>query len=205
MAIFLDDKPAELGGSDLAQVLSSVRSHLASTGRMVVEVKRDGQCLVGDDLERAQSDSAAEGEWRLYTADTRDLARSTLEAMLSQLDQARQYQLEAADKLNEDQQEEAMQLIAQAIGIWQQTQQAVSHCVSLIGIDLTQLSVNDAPASSVVESLVDQLTAMRDAIVAGDTVNLADSLAYEWPHTADRWQKILDAIVEKIDEDHADA
>ena len=200
MSIYLDDQPVDLSGDSLAEVLSSAHDQLAQTGRIVVEVSLDGETLAPNELDRQEQQPVSGGELRLYSADPRDLSRSTLEGLLGELDQARQLQTDAAEQITQDQLVEAMDMLGRAMEIWQQTHQAVSQSLSLVGIDLDDVEVEGQHGPEIVDKLVDQLKAMRDTIQGADSVGLADALAYEWPEIAELWQKMLASIIEKLDE-----
>ena len=200
MAIYLDDQPVQLGGDDLAAVLDAAKQQLAHSGRVVVEVSVDGKTLTNDELQDQIHSAVGSGEMRLYTADPNDLVRSTLEMLLGQLDEARQHQSDAAERLHQDERDEAMSLISQAMDVWMQTQQAVAHSVNLTDINIETIDVEGTPGRALIDQLIDQLKSLRDTIEAGDSVALADALAYEWPQIADRWQKMLLKIIEQIDQ-----
>jgi 3-dehydroquinate dehydratase len=200
MPIYLDDQPVQLSGDDLASVLDSAADQLRESGRIVVEVKLDGELLVDEHLERRRHDAVGDAELRLYSADPRDLSRTTLEAVLGQLDTVAQRQREAADLISSDQQSEAMTALTQAIEGWQQSQQVVIQTASLTATDLSTLDVDGASALAVIEQVVAMLKTVRDTIEARDLVGLADTLAYEGPALIEQWQKLVTALIERIDE-----
>lgn len=199
MAVYVDDQVVDLPGNDLSELLASAASRLDDSGRVVAEVQLDGQVLAGGDLDEHQQDVIDGGEWRLYTADPRDLTRATLEMMLVQLDKANHHQADAADKLTRDDQVKAMNSIDQALEVWQQTQTAVHQSVTLLNIDLSKVELGDHTASDVVIDLAEKLRAFIETLREGDSVALADALAYEWPQSIERWQGMLAAIIEQID------
>lgn len=200
MPIYLDDQPVQLSGVDLASVLDSAADHLRASGRIVVEVTLDGEPLVDEQLESRRHDAVGDGELRLYSANPRDLSRTTLEAVLGRLDAVAQRQREAADLISSDQQNEAMTALTQAIEGWQQSQQVVIQTASLTATDLSTLDIDGAPAQAVIEQVITMLQVVRDTIEARDMVGLADTLAYEGPALIEQWQKLVTALIERIDE-----
>ena len=200
MPIYLDDQPVQLSGVDLASVLDSAGDHLRAIGRIVVEVTLDGETLVDEQLESRRHDAVGDGELRLYSANPRDLSRTTLEAVLGRLDAVAQRQREAADLISSDQQNEAMTALTQAIEGWQQSQQVVIQTASLTATDLSTLDIDGAPAQAVIEQVITMLQVVRDTIEARDMVGLADTLAYEGPALIEQWQKLVTALIERIDE-----
>ena len=70
-----------------------------------------------------------------------------------------------------------------------------------VGLALDRISVDDRPATELINDLIEQLKAMRQLLVDGDTVALADVLAYEWPDTVDQWQALIAAIIRQIEQE----
>lgn len=200
MPIYLDDQPVQLSGVDLASVLDSAADHLRASGRIVVEVTLDGEPLVDEQLESRRHDAVGDGELRFYSANPRDLSRTTLEAVLGRLDAVAQRQREAADLISSDQQNEAMTALTQAIEGWQQSQQVVIQTASLTATDLSTLDIDGASAQEVIEQVITMLQVVRDTIEARDMIGLADTLAYEGPALIKQWQKLVTALIERIDE-----
>jgi hypothetical protein len=191
MPTFLDDQPVDLSGPDLAHVLSQAQQRAQAVGRVIVEVQVNGEALVGEELQNRGGAPVAGAELRLYTAEPRELALATLEQLGPMLADARVAQAEAADLLRRDEAAEAMKRIAQAMSVWQQSQQAVQSCTTLAGVDLSERTVEGQPIRAFTEALLNQLRGLRDQLAAGDTVALADSLEYEWPEMTDRWERLI--------------
>lgn len=198
MSIYLDDDPADFTGGDLAAVLEQASDSLAESGRLVVEVQRDGKTLSAADLDEHQNTPVGDSEWRLYSVDPRELAVQTLEQVTQRLDEARQAQAEAAELFQEDRAAEALEQIAKAVDAWQESQQAVRQTAALVGLELDGRSVDDQPVEQIINLMIDQLKELRDLLAAGDTVALADALAYEWPQTIDRWQALVGQMIEWV-------
>ena len=200
MPIFLDDQRVDLDGDDLDQVLASAGSVLGQSGRIVVEVSLNGQTIGSSEIEARGGEAVGDGELRLYSANPHDLARSTLEAVMDQLDLAVGHQNEAADLIHRDEQQPAMVELGHAIDIWQQTYAAVTQAAGLLALDVQGLAVGDRAATDVLGDLAGQLGALRDAIAGADSVAVADALAYEWPHMAADWKKLLLGMIDAIDD-----
>jgi hypothetical protein len=111
------------------------------------------------------------------------------------LDVAQRVQTDAAELFQQDRSGDAIQRVAEAMSIWQQTQQAVLHSAVLLELDLDQREVEGIAVSETVNDLITHLTSLRDQLAAGDTVAVADALAFEWPQTVERWQKLIDAMI----------
>lgn len=200
MSTFVDDQPVDLTGDDLGSLLASARSHLAPSGRVIVDVQIDGEQLTNEQLSDQQAVKTAGREVRLYTADPQTLAVDTLRQVHGRLHEAGQMQQRAAELLQQDQTAEALQQVASAIEIWLQTQQAVQHSSELLSVDLDALTVDNQPLSELTDGLITQLKELKESLNAGDTVGLADALAYEWPQTVERWERLVNALIERIEQ-----
>jgi hypothetical protein len=200
MPIYLDDEAVTLSGDSLGDVLSAAREQLAEHKRVVVEVQIDGQSLVDSEIDEQQDAAIGDREVRLFTADPVALAVGTLGQVREVLDVAQRVQTEAAELFQEDRSADAIQRVAEAMSIWQQTQQAVLHSAVLLELDLDQRTVAGTPVSETVNDLIGHLMSLRDQLAAGDTVAVADALAYEWPQTVQHWQKLIDAMIGWIEE-----
>ncbi len=200
MPIYLDDEAITLSGDSLGDVLHSAREQIADQGRVVVEVQIDGQSLVDREIDEQQDAAIGEREVRLFTADPVTLAVGTLGQVRDVLDVAHRVQTDAAELFQQDRSADAIQRVAEAMSIWQQTQQAVLHSAVLLEIDLDQREVDGVPVSETVNDLITHLVSLRDQLAAGDTVAVADALAFEWPQTIERWQKLIDAMIGWIEQ-----
>jgi len=200
MAIFLDDEPVQLSGVNLAELISSASKHLSDDGRVVVEVMIDGSVLNADDMNQRKDAPLEDTEVRLVSADPSALAVSTLHQVREQLPQASSLHEKAAEHLQQDNPEEALKLLAESIGVWMQTQEAVLGSAGVVGLGLDEVKVDDEPMSDFTDELIKSLHELKDLIIAGDTVALADALAYEWPPIVERWDALIGELIKAIED-----
>ena len=200
MPIFLDDQPIASVGRSLSEVLSSTTDHLARRGRVVVEIQVDGENLTGDELQAHSNSAIEDGEVRLYSANPRVWAHSTITALRTELDQAADLQARAADLLHRDSPSKAMLLLTKILEIWQQTQQGIACSVNLIGVDWNKLQIARKPLPARITELTQQFKTVHDAIEANDSTTLAAWLGHQWPEIADHWHKMLNDVIELIDQ-----
>lgn len=191
MPIYLDGQRTELTGQTLADVLEEAQRRVADAGRIIVEIIINGQTLSQEQIEASSRQPVLGSELRLESADPHELAGTTLEQVRIGLTDAREAQAEAANLFQQDQPSDAMQQVSRAISVWQQTQQAVLQSTMLLGINLDEKTFENQPVIRMTDSLLAQLRTLRDLIAAGDTVGLADTLAYEWPEMTDRWDRLI--------------
>jgi len=201
MPTYLDDKPLDVQAETLADLLDEARKHLADTGRIVVEVHVEGEMLDDQTLDEQMNEPIGDRDMRLVSVHSKALVSVTLSEVRVVLGEARELQDEAAELLQHDQGVDAMVKIAAALEVWQQAQQAVLHTIGLMGIDFDQFTVDDLTAPTIVNRLVDQLKSLREAVEAGDGIALADALAYEWPQMTDQWDRLLERLIETVEQD----
>lgn len=201
MAVYLDDQEVRLDGATLGAMIASAKQQLDSAGRAIVEVQLDGQALVGDELTAKQNEQVQSHELRLYSANPAQLGVAALEQVRAALDQARDMQSQAAELLQQDQSVEALKQVSQAFEIWMHVQQAVSQAAAFVGLALDRISVDERSATELINDLIEQLKALRQLLIDGDTVAMADVLAYEWPHTVDQWQALIAQIIKQIEQE----
>ncbi len=197
MAIYLDDEAVQIQADNLGLAIVAAQERLAAIGRVVVEVRLDDEPLTGDALE-SESGRPIEGcELHLYSADPKRLAADTFEQVRDQLADARSLQDEAADLLQRDDAVSALKTLGRVVEVWLQTQQAVLHGATLVGIDLDTVSVDGEPMAALTDGLLEQLQTLKELIVANDTVALADVMAYEWPSMLDSWDALLAELIQR--------
>lgn len=199
MAIFLDDEPVQLAGANLGELIASATKHLIVDRRVVVEVMLDGSVLNADALDKCQDNALDDVEVRLISADPGALAVSTLYQIRDQLPKATTLHEQAAEFLQQDNPTEALKVLAEAIGVWMQTQEAVLGSAGVVGLGLDDVKVGDEPMSNFTDELIKQLQNLKELIIAGDTVALADALAYEWPPIVDRWDTLIGELIQAIE------
>lgn len=206
MAIYLDDQPTELTGASLGELLAAATAELASGasgggggGRVVVEVMLDGKVLSGDELGDHENTALGDTEVRLTSADPKALAVSTLTQVREQLPQAGALHEQAAERLQADKPGEALEYIGAAIEVWMQTQEAVLGSAGVVGLGLDDVTVDGEPMTAFTDELIEQLHSLKDLIAAGDTVALADTLAYEWPPIVHRWDRLIETLIGEIE------
>jgi len=182
----------------MRELLAAARDQLAPAGRVVVEVRVDGQSVTGpalDDEEPTPPDS----DIRVYSAKPGDLVVGVLEDVRTQLAEAQTTQQKAAELLQQDDPAEAMGLVKQSIDAWLQAQQAVGQSALLLKMDLGAIKIEEQTVLERMNELVGSLTELKDAIVASDFVAVADAMAYEWPQITERWDAALGAIIKHIE------
>jgi len=199
MAVYLDDQAAQIDGETLGAVLGAAQADLDARGRIVVEVRVDGESLTGSQLDERWEQAVADHEVKLYTADPASVAIEPLEQVRDRLGEAQTLQADAADLLQQDRGAEAFAKVAEAMSVWQQAQQAVSKSAQLLRLDLDNLTVEGRSVPELTDQTLAQLQELKGLLEGGDPVGLADALAYEWPEVTRRWEVLIGEIIATIE------
>jgi len=198
MDIFLDNQPFETDASTLGDVLLAAQERIDPTGRIIVEVRVDGDILDHEAIDNLEHEPLAFDELQLITAVPHELAVMTFSEVAEALAGAAEAQQKAADALSTDQPEQAMEHVADALSVWTQAQQSVLTVSQLLEMNLDDVDVDGTPAPQIINALAQQLAQIRDQLIHSDWVALADTLGYEMTETADRWTKMLQQLTEVI-------
>lgn len=199
MQCFLDDQPYEAQGVSLSEILDDASAHLAPAGRMVVEVRLDGESLGSEALDTHHEADMTGRKVELLSADTRLTAIETLEAAKIGLDHIRSLQDEAAEMLQADRPAEAMPKVGEALALWQQVSQTVLFSAQVVELDLQSQVVDGRNFVDVSNDLAQQIRDLGERIIAGDGVAIADAMAYEWSETVEIWRGVLDHMSRAIE------
>ncbi|MEO0588225.1 MAG: hypothetical protein AAF078_11350, partial [Planctomycetota bacterium] len=104
-----------------------------------------------------------------------------------------------ADLLQAGDDASGLAAVGRVIELWAGVQSAVGQSAEVAGIDLNAMSVEDTPATDLIAGLLDRLRELRDLIQSGDTVALADALAYEWADTTASWGDLVETLLHRIE------
>jgi hypothetical protein len=193
MSVMVDRQslPAdELGLRTVGQVLA----HVQKENRLVVHVLIDGQ----------EPDFNRMGEVRrmplgnhvvfVETADPRELARSALDGVESQLAEADRLRTEASDLISKGMNQKAMEKLAGCFSTWQHAQESVLKTAQLLRLQLDRITVEGQPLTSMVREFAEQLRTIKSTLEDRDFVGLNDILTYETTQTSHRWQHAIAAM-----------
>ncbi|TVQ54873.1 MAG: hypothetical protein EA377_04465 [Phycisphaerales bacterium] len=199
MQIWLDTEPCDLQADSVGTAIAACASLAEERGRMIVEIEVDGESWGQQQLEQPECLGRVAGEVRLTSAEPRDLVQQTFTDAVAALEEAETMQTRAAEKIQADQQAEAMEEIREVCGIWLAVQQAVQQGTELIDVDLNELKVNDTTAPAIIEQLRKQLMIIREQLEAQDHLALADTLLYDCPAVIQNWRDMLDSLQRGLD------
>ncbi len=198
MEIYLDDEPYSLeasGPATVAQVLDEVLKHVRAGGRIVAVIRCDGVEVDSENLQRVLGEpSTTYARLDFVSGKAGELAieaLSRVQAMLMELGPSKD---QAVEKLDQGQVTEAMTFLGHYFDAWRQAHEAVLQSATLVGLDLTTVSLDDVPLVELFGTFAEQLHQLKDALEANDHVTLSDILNYEADETTDRWVKLIDVV-----------
>lgn len=202
MQTYLDSEPFNTDAATLGALIAAVREHLGDTGknRIIVEVREDGRTLSADELEQRHDEQLTAEELQLITANPQELARQTMLDVADALAATRDEQRRAAELLRDGEAQAAMDHVKTALTVWTQVQRSVLESAQLLGIALDTVQVGGRGVPELVESLAEQLRAVRDQLTAQDWLGLADAMEYDLDEQAEHWAALIQTLSDQIRE-----
>ncbi len=196
MDIYLDHDPFDTDAATLGDILQAAGEHLQPTGRIVVEIRLDGEPIPEDQLDELTAQPPAGEELQLITADPIELCTMTLSQVRTALEHNRTIARHAAELLSADEPAQAMDLIRQCLTVWQQAEQAVRTSAQVAGVSLDDITIDGAEP---IPDLARKLEQVREQLQASDWVGLSDTLAFELDDSANQWTQLIDALLGRIE------
>ncbi|QNN24990.1 hypothetical protein HED60_22835 [Planctomycetales bacterium ZRK34] len=200
MDVFIDSDVFATEQTSLSGILTEVMDHLRSSGRLIVEIRLDGEPLNEREQQNIDAQKLASGEVQLITADPVELGLATLDEVKEALTGAREAQTLAAEALRADETGKALEHVRSSLMVWQQAQQTVTQIAELLAVPLGDLQVDQHPATQVIDNLAASLTQARDELLNGDWLGLADTLGYDLDEAAVQWTTMLGMLADWIRE-----
>ena len=198
MEIYLDNDRFETGAATLGGVIDAAGVVLAERGRIVVEVRLDGETLDADRLTDLQDQVPPAEELQLISAEPGALSRVTLLEARDALVRAGRQQQSAAERLQADDLPAALKEVRQVLAVWSQARMAVDLSVKMTGLALESIEVDGRTAEQIIAHLADLLTELKEQLAGQDWIGLADTLAYPLGEAVEQWSAMIDALCETI-------
>ncbi|MCP3903990.1 MAG: hypothetical protein GY715_10185 [Planctomycetes bacterium] len=195
MRVQLDDTPHATGADTIGQAIDEAAALARHEGRLVVEVIVDGSSWTPLQLENRELRGGTADEIRFISASVAELVRETMAEASSMLADADTHQRTAAEHLQADQRQQAMEHLGTALDAWRSVNEAVIGCADVLDVDLSRLGP-DGGVSVLehVRGLERRLHEVRNALENDDPVGLADTLLYDLPTVVTDWQEVLQTL-----------
>ncbi|MEO0963546.1 MAG: hypothetical protein AAFY08_00360 [Planctomycetota bacterium] len=203
MPTYLDDAPLAVDAATLDAALDVARRDAEAQGRLIVEVSLDGESLMGDRLDAAMGTAIGEAELRLYSADAAQVAGEALHEVRASIDRIEAMHQEAADELQRGDQAAGLATVGRVIELWLGVQRGIGQAAQVAGIELDGLTFGQTSATALFSGLLERLQELKGMIESGDTIALADALAYEWSEITEPWGALVDTLIAMVEAEPA--
>lgn len=195
MQVFVDDKQINeesIEGNTLGDALRHVQARLTSPRRIVAGVRCDGEAVPAESMADSLNQPLVNFDRvDVITSTMEDLVIDVMEQAVSSLEESESASQRVAQLLTEGKSAAARESLAECLRTWQQIHEAVAKSIGLLRLDPETVMIRD-------ESLIDALgrprevlVQIKDALMAGDEVLLADILQYEFSDVVQSWHGIL--------------
>jgi len=197
----LDDHPLPEAPT-FASALRTAMDHASRLGRILVELSLDGQrvhdALLSNPPERNLGD-----ELRAHSADPKALVLQTLHQAAQVLADLAPQQADAGRLIQRGKTDEAVPKLEAIIASWQNAQQAVQQSVALLNLPIGDVVTVDQAGrrqtfAETVSSLSARLSELARTFQARDWSAVADVLVYDLVDDANRWQRLIGAIIHRL-------
>lgn len=201
MNVFMDGERVPGSHADLASAMNASRSIAEARGRILIEVKGDGQPIPDAILESPDAAAGrAYAEIHFQTAEPRQLVRSTVLGAVDLLEDIRAGQAAAAESFQTGETGQAFDHLQTVLTNWQVVQSVVTSGSQLLSMSLTDPATGGGTSFDALGSaLSKELSAVRNSLAAQDHAAVADSLAYDLTKHVDSWAGALKAMASRIE------
>jgi hypothetical protein len=193
MSVTVDRQPLETEQMGL-QTLGQLLAHLQKDNRLVVHVLVDGQEPDLSQMGAVKRIPLREHTLFIETADPRELALAALGEVEAQLAEADRLRTEACDMIAKGLNQKAMEKLSGCFSTWQHAQESVLKTGQILKLDLTKITSEGVPLTTMVAEFAEQLRQIRGALENRDFVLLGDILTYEATQTTEKWRGAVSAM-----------
>ena len=195
MQVFVDDKLIDeesIEGRTLGDAIRHVQSGLTAPHKIVAGVLCDGETIAADDMiESLQKPLTEISRVDVITSTKEDLVIDVMTNASTSLEESETASQRVAQLLTEGKSAAAREALADCLRTWQQIHDAVAKSLSILGLDPETIMIRDEPLIDAIGKPREVLLQVKDALVAGDEVLLADILQYEFSDVTQTWHAII--------------
>ncbi|MDX2131164.1 MAG: hypothetical protein SFY69_03815 [Planctomycetota bacterium] len=189
----------------MAAALRLAADTARSAGRVIIEVKADGERLSDESLGAPSEDAAPIGVLAFTSADPRRLVGQTLLDAVEALEQARGDQQATAELIQSGDTDRAMDPLSRVLGTWQAVGEVVDRGATLLSLDVSTLRLEGVEEGEsfahATSALREHLRLLRDAVRDEDWSGVSDILAYDLDAQAERWAYLMRALARHVSSD----
>jgi len=197
--VYLDDRAfaaAEGASRTLGNLIDEARATLTGNDRVIVGVVCDGIDVTGQDLDAKMAESLDQFQRvDLQSGEPGRLVRDALEQARELLAGTEQRRQQAVDALTRGDQSEATTTLRDCFRDWLQVHTGIAQSLAFLELDPATFTVAGKPLEPALAGVTERLQQVREAIVTGDDVLLADTLQYEFDQITGTWKATIEAIL----------
>ncbi|MCH8964505.1 MAG: hypothetical protein IIB58_06055 [Planctomycetes bacterium] len=202
MEIFVDNEPycpRDPAPLTIDELIAQIKPELSDNDRMIVTIACDHKEIAEHEIDEVLGREIA-GYQRLdfTTAAVSELATGAMQTAMTILSATRTKQTEAIELLSKDRNEEAINVLSECITGWVQTHDTVVKTVSLVGLNIDDLTHDGKNVIAILNEVAHHLTQLKECLAAGDYVLLNDLLQYEIVPWFDQWEGMVGAIANEV-------
>jgi hypothetical protein len=197
MRAYLDARPLTLDRPTIAGAIDAARRAAEATGRVIVEVKVDGQLLDGPALADPADDATPAGadhpEVELTSADPVALVAGVFLQAADEIDRIRGVQTDAATAVCQGRLADALGMLSEITATWDQARRAVEDGPGLLlGPHAARFAQACGPkVEAAAAGLSRELAGLKGVLLAQDWPALADTLEGTMADRANEWSSML--------------
>ena len=198
MEIYLDDQTLTTPATTatLADVVAQAKEEAARDERVIASIVCDGVDVAGQDMEARLTEPAdAFGRIDFTTGRPAELVSDALAQARNLLDETDRQREQVVEWLTQGDSRQANDGLIECFQSWSRVHTAVVQSIALLGLDVQTLEVNGEGIDTVLGEITNQLKQIREVLLAGDQVLLADLLQYEFEQATNRWKGAIEAVL----------
>ena len=204
MIVTLDGRKVEArrsGGDTLQDVLDEIlAAHLGE--RLIISVSVNGETLDEEDLQTdLEQPLPSDVQIDLESSDAAGMVVATLRSLARELDAAGARLADTATRLASGE-AAAISDVGALVRLWQTAYRALARCGAVLHRDLAEFDHAGQPVGDELETMVQKLAQVRDALEAGDLVLQADLVRHELPGLIKAWQTLLAHLADRLAAEH---
>ncbi len=204
MQVFVDDRQIDEGGirgATLGDALRHVQATLPAPHKIVAGVLCDGEAVAAEEMVKSLERPLTEFDRvDVITSTKEDLVIDVMTQASTSLDASEETSLRVASLLSEGKSTAARESLVECLQVWQQIHDSVAKSISILQVDPETFTVRDEPLIDAMVKPRDVLLQVKDALIAGDEVLLADILQYEFTDVVQTWHSIIARLRHQAEE-----
>jgi cell wall assembly regulator SMI1 len=201
MLVYLDDQRVDCPGLTPMHALDTARAAAATSGRLIIEVRVDGELWDGDADAAVAGRPAAMVAFR--TVEPKVLVRSAWRDLVELSGSVAQAQQDTAAKLQAGDIPGAMSELHGVLEAWQTIQRGVCEGAALLSVEPEEVlagvtTTTGKDGSTLFPELVVELKKIHQAVSDQNWPDLADFLLDEMGDVAESWRTTLSTLEARL-------